>query len=370
MVRRVKLHVGFHKTGTTSFQGTCFRNRELLNSRQVDYPIFSNYAHNHLANHSIPIYSLFSSEPENYHINKRFGLNAQKVNEGYHSELERALSSSFETMILSGEDISILRENELRGFKDFLAARCEQIEVIALIRAPYSFAVSSMQQQIKGGSRAMESFIYRDARQSVRNLRAVFGRDICFLPFEKARQHQYGIVGTLLECMGLPDDLIASVRQVRLNKAASNEAVRLISAINARYPLVTAQGPGERRYQGDIDLLWNLPGVPFQVSLHELSASREKLDRECCWLSANLGLDFVDSPDAKGVTDKSLDTIGWGADSLTALENIAPSLEPHLLDVVIDYLEELAGKIGLIDEKKSARISRSASRLGVNRKLH
>lgn len=370
MVRRVKLHVGFHKTGTTSFQGTCFRNRELLNSWQVDYPIFSNSRQNCLVNHSIPIYSLFTSEPENYHINKRFGLNTQEVNEGYLSELERALSSSFETLILSGEDISILRENELRRFKDCLAVRCEQIEVIALIRAPYSFAVSSMQQQIKGGSRTVESFIYRNARQSVLNLRAVFGRDVSFLPFENARQHRYGIVGTLLECVGLPGDLIASVRQVRRNQAASNEAVRLISAINASYPLLTAQGLGEGRHQGDIDSLWTLPGVPFQVCLHELSASREKLDHECRWLAANLGLNFVDGPDAKGVTDKSVDTFGWGADTLNSLGKIAPSLEPKLLDVVLDYLEELAEKIGLIDDKKSARIRRFTARIGENRNLH
>ena len=93
MVSKLKLHVGFHKTGSTSFQQTCAHNAELLKSFGVSYPSFENSVNRAILNHSIAIVSAFRRHPERYHINRRLGLDVGSTNAAYLQQLDRALGS-------------------------------------------------------------------------------------------------------------------------------------------------------------------------------------------------------------------------------------------------------------------------------------
>ena len=67
MFDKIILHVGLHKTGTTSLQSYFGKNRKELKSLGVLYPEFSinNFTPN---NHSWPIKNLTMNHPNQYHF--------------------------------------------------------------------------------------------------------------------------------------------------------------------------------------------------------------------------------------------------------------------------------------------------------------
>ena len=116
MSKPIYLHLGLHKTATTSFQATCAKNRDELLRQGFHYPLFicGESAIAPFDNHSIPLFSLFSSYPERYPVNIRLGINnLEETHQLYREQLQAALSSEHD-LILSAEDISSLEIFEIR----------------------------------------------------------------------------------------------------------------------------------------------------------------------------------------------------------------------------------------------------------------
>lgn len=91
-------------------------NKDLLQDAGITYPCFTCSTANipKINNHSIPIVSLFSEKPENYHVNMRWGVSGdiKEVNSAYESQLEGFLDTS-KNILISGEDISTLSVQSL-----------------------------------------------------------------------------------------------------------------------------------------------------------------------------------------------------------------------------------------------------------------
>ena len=67
-MKRFILHVGFHKTATSSIQQTLALNLDQLAEQGYRYPIFE-YNGLKITNHSIPFYSTYCKEPQKYNMN-------------------------------------------------------------------------------------------------------------------------------------------------------------------------------------------------------------------------------------------------------------------------------------------------------------
>ena len=73
MIKNIFLHIGIHKTASTTIQNTLYLERSKLIETGVLYPAFK--ARNiDISNHSIPFYSLFNKHPEKYHFNVSHGF--------------------------------------------------------------------------------------------------------------------------------------------------------------------------------------------------------------------------------------------------------------------------------------------------------
>ena len=147
------LHAGFPKTASSSFQATCRINKDLLQDTGITYPYFTCSANKQRKyNHSYPIISLFTEEPEKKPFNKRLGIvnNIKEVNSAYESQLEGFLSTSADILI-SGEGIPDLSAQSLSALVDKISSYGYQIKATALIRSPYFALCSTIQQRIKGG---------------------------------------------------------------------------------------------------------------------------------------------------------------------------------------------------------------------------
>lgn len=240
------LHVGLHKTATTSFQTTCKDNLEVLISRGITYPAFNCPTAKLLKkkqfNHSISIFSLFCDNPSEYRLNKKMGVceNIQEVNDSYQKQLLMYLESS-NNLIISGEDISMLSVESLHRLIQAIHNYGFEIKATALIRNPYSMLCSLLQQNIKAGKyydlislndSAKDSSIDKidGSARIVRKLKSVFREQISFYSFEGACSHKFGPQGFLIqEYLKLsPSDF----RYVQKNKSLFNLTVRFQNELN------------------------------------------------------------------------------------------------------------------------------------------
>jgi hypothetical protein len=122
-LKELILHVGFHKTATSSFQATCVKNRELLADQGIYYPSFS-LGNKTINNHSAPIASLFSEHPSSLRVNVIQGHEGE-VNQ-VREQFEKILGSQRNTLI-SGEGISMLSGNALGKLKEHTCSSFQQL---------------------------------------------------------------------------------------------------------------------------------------------------------------------------------------------------------------------------------------------------
>ena len=140
------LHLGLHKTASSSFQSTCAKNKDLLQKCGLTYPLFrcAPAKRTRIENHSFPIKSLFTDNPADFGHNKKWGIShiVEQVNSSYESQLDNHLASS-DNLIISGEEISRLAEHEISRFIEKIKAHNYRLKVVALVRSPYSAICSS-----------------------------------------------------------------------------------------------------------------------------------------------------------------------------------------------------------------------------------
>ena len=250
MFKNCYLHLGLHKTASSSFQITCSRNINLLKSFDITYPIFtcSEANQNSIKNHSIPIYSLLQKKPQPYHINVRWNVIDQikQVNKSYLEQLERYLEES-NNIILSGEDISLLDTQSLKELVEKIKFYNFNVHIIALIRNPYNYFCSEIQQLIKSGSYInLVSFNEDPVNDLNRNtgirsyivqkLKSTFNKNIQFYSFEDACKHNYGPVGFLIDNYLKLDPSLFEYS--RVNESLFNLTVRLQNEQNKLNPAI------------------------------------------------------------------------------------------------------------------------------------
>lgn len=158
--RTVTLHIGRHKTGTSSIQSTLAANYDLLRSRGVLYPASLP------ENNSSFFARAFFPKPEQHPSNKRYGHKRGKLKRLAQQRLD-ALAQELAAfdghqIIFSAESACFLPPRGIRRIKttfDELIAP-ERYQVILYTRDPVSRALSGIQQNVKGNGLTLE-----DAKQ-------------------------------------------------------------------------------------------------------------------------------------------------------------------------------------------------------------
>ena len=109
------IHVGMHKTGTTSIQ-------QSLNGYSDDEFYYARLGQG--ANHSLPMFSLFSPAPEEYRIHRANGIRGKRLKDHIdllRLDLERSITeANGRSMIISGEAIARLPKQALIELKKYL----------------------------------------------------------------------------------------------------------------------------------------------------------------------------------------------------------------------------------------------------------
>lgn len=147
--KKVLLHVGWDKTGSTTIQSFFDLNRPSLRQRfSIVYP--SGRWHAFLG-------SYFSENPTDYIYNQYLGeFDKEKIKERdcqLLSEFESSILSAGtnEILLVSYEGFIGLEKNTLVNFRSYFKQFSDKIEVVAYVRPIFSYAKSAMSQKAKQG---------------------------------------------------------------------------------------------------------------------------------------------------------------------------------------------------------------------------
>ena len=284
---KLYLHIGLHKTASSSFQLSCASNQAELLRQKIAYPLFAcaGTSQKEIENHSIPLFSLYTQDPSQYPINLRWQVpNLEVTNESYQEQLRHALNQKND-LLLSGEDIASLEPDELSHLRNDLEASGRELVVFACVRSPYAFHCSQVQQQVKDGV-AMNPAGLCPQRHRIKKLVTVFGDSIHWIPFRKACQHSQGPVGSFFSFCRI-DSTNISIRNSNEGRCA--EHVRIQNLLNHQQPRIRDGQLNPQHIR-----LKPFEGSRFLLTPCELSAVNDHLNTENAELERLLGPGFGD----------------------------------------------------------------------------
>ncbi|RYH01067.1 hypothetical protein EU805_15840 [Salipiger sp. IMCC34102] len=223
-IKTVVLHVGMHKTGTTSIQQslggfddgrTAYADLRHLRGRQV--------------NHGYGLTAMFRADPRPFGIHQRMGRSAAamaSIRRAWLRKLDAALALEREQLILSGEAIAMLKEPELQALRDHLLRHAERVRVIAYVREPVGYISSMYQQHIKMGQRRMLTALPApEYRMKLKKFQRLFGAEnVTFRPFDRDRM----VGGSTLTDFANQIGITAPADHVLANESYSLDAIRLL----------------------------------------------------------------------------------------------------------------------------------------------
>lgn len=298
MKRRLVLHVGMHKTGTSSIQQTLSRGAAVLREAGWLYPDVA-------VNHSEIMHSAFAepSKAVSFRGHRMSGRTEEadivRFNRRNLDALTVAIEAAPEASVLiSGEGMSRL---DAAGAERLLAwgrAHFSGVEVVVFVRPPASATHSKVQQHVKGGKslnwlrQAELSTNYRFAIEKFKerlppdalHLR-VFARDALVSNCS---------VATLLDCLGLVESVYSKLAVVRANEAISTLAADLLFAASATIPAMQAGAPNPARAGTLRGVLQATAGPRFWAPAALIERSVAAAADDIAWLNALLGQDIRD----------------------------------------------------------------------------
>lgn len=285
--RRLVVHIGPHKTGTTFLQSVFNENREHLRTHGITYV-------GQTVNHN-SAYLLFCDHPHEEHEMIRRGY-ADRRSAAAHVERERLrFRSELEegdtpTLLLSAEEFSRLSEDGIRSFLDFVAP-LRAMEVIALAREPIKLMLSDAQEAIKGGLTFDDVEEYPQAANYSCTIGAwlsVVGRqNMTVVPFPQ-NESLHCLFSRLLGIPPFPN----IDPDVRLNSSLSLNAARILSTLNREVPMFLADRVNPARGRVPNAWLSAIPGPPFQLSAAAFKKTAKQAAAEVAWLKEHFDIEY------------------------------------------------------------------------------
>ncbi len=344
MIKRVVLHLGLHKTATSSIQEALFnkKNRNRLLSHNILYPISFG------ANHGQALYSMFCDHPERFFSNISEGLSKSDIEERnlvYKKQLiEEVENGGQETLLISGEAFSLLPENNMQRLRDFLIEVTNkevEFKVVFYVRNPVNLLISDLQQGIKMEFNTYEKElnyrynIIKDLFQKRLSpaMRVFSDYEIQFCKFEETLKHKFGPVGYFLKSIGLDEETIGDFVIDKYNESISAEAVDVISFINSHLPLYRRGKIGRGRSYSDTRRLKAIGVKTFDVPIEEKRNLYQNAVGDIEWLRRNTGIDYQEME----LSDKYR-SITLTMDLLNQYKGIFCDLSFELQKLVIQYL--------------------------------
>ena len=307
------VHIGLHKTGSSSIQNFFNENRDALLDNGVNYLSFEREDFARHANHSIPLFSLYSANPVNYRENIRQGIDTQekarnhnyRVREIFEWEMSANTSPVF---VISAEDLIWLPWPALMKFRDDLAERFEKVVIMGYVRPPSSLVNSSLSQLVADSGMTLEDVVGLTKTRPgsfmtygrLEKFYDVFGDDAVKIRRYGADDLMDGdAVRDFLSFLGLQPQL--AKKKIVDNSSLCAKAVEIFSILNRRVPLFEngAVNPKRSALQPFFRLLLQeLTGRRARLRPEIVEAAIEKLADDFNRLRERTGIDLLNEQES------------------------------------------------------------------------
>ena len=240
--KRLYLHVGSEKTGTTSIQRALHEHRERLCDLNFYYPKTFAVGRNLL------FATMFHRDPLSIPLWKvgidAYGGSQQSLRDALAVELENELENvRADNLIISSEFLAVRAEvDQLKAYCDELA---DETKVVLYLREPVSLLLSVHSTLVKSGGQGFPALDELDrgaipsrihAQRNISRLLDHFERsDLHLRLFEKERLVNGSAVDDFVSLIGL-DDYLGDFAVGRENVSLSREAIPLLELVNDYLP--------------------------------------------------------------------------------------------------------------------------------------
>ena len=254
--KTILLHVGAHKTGSSTIQGTLYRHRKKLLKNGIAYVSRPNFD-----------WTFFAHFSQRIDHQKMFpGRSPKDIRAAAAeraSEVETALrETDADIVIVSSENLSLLMDDGMQQLRDFFAPH-GKIRVAYFYRDLLPWMSSHSQQRAKVG-RGVGPLDYSSGILRLydipKRLHQTFGaQNVSLMHFQDVIQ--MGLTNALLRGLDVPPLLAMGIQEVRRNDGISAPAVELMYLYNHLIPL------GDPRRDDDlIEAIRALPGQKYEIA--------------------------------------------------------------------------------------------------------
>jgi hypothetical protein len=295
MSRRLILHIGHHKTGSTTIQQSLYRHRTQLNDWGFDY--FDIHP-----NHSESLRQIF--EPDHY-VRNRGITDAEALARGEEtwSHLATQIKKNASDFILSGELLSTLHRPSIEDLHARMTPMFDEVLVVGYVRPPRSFVNSWAQQRLQRGISLPEMLLgaapaprYRAMFEKWIDL---FGSDNVVLRlFHPSALHDANLLSDFARTIGLPGEFVQDAADLVTNTSIDMPTGNLLAALNG---ILYRIGKGRiRRERIMFKVLRHLKGVddsryrlPYAIEEQILQANADQIR----WIEEVMNVTFDDLDD-------------------------------------------------------------------------
>ena len=359
--KKILLHVGLHKTGSTSIQDGMKKNFDAVSNKCILYPMIPIKGEKY-SNHSFMLYSMFCDTPEKYHMNQKFNCGTKEKSEKLNNYYSEILTSEInkknnDLIVLSGEDVSSLTKENIESMKTFFIDNADfdiEFEIVIYVRHLCDYIQSVIQQRVKDGGweelllTELQSNKIGQVKNQIDKFVRVFGlENIRIYKFEDAISHSHGIVGHFFnQALDLIDLGSFDLSEAHSNRSISYESYLIHSIINKKEPLYNQGSLNERRSPHDLYPLIFMKGAPFSLGQKFHDECYLKLFEDFKWLKDNFNIDY--SP-------HSVREVGvlWSEETLISLSEAISKVPHYIKKEIINLVRDQAIKYEKDDVKKS-----------------
>lgn len=369
--RRLIIHLGMHKTGSTSIQDALYNNACRGANGEYVYFNFGSINHNHR------IYSLFSDNPNLYYLN--IGMSDEEIHNLntctktlIEKEIEQNINKSF---ILSGEDLINLSCDELKKLNGYFSSFFDTIKILVYVRHPVSYMTSLLQQVIKSGvgferfvsesplsvdSALNLSMLYPGYRSIFERLRSVFGADNVILKeFPKSSTGSSDVVVDFFNWLNIPCPSNISIKR---NESVSKDALAVVYILRkADMKNLLKLSRNEKREL--ISEVLKIEGRKLTLASNALLPILENNESDINWLKGNLSLDYSETDflkRAQGQVGTERELASVGREGFRKVEKLVRnlSLAQNKAQEAIDIVWEVGvlGNMGLINLRSASEV--------------
>ncbi|MDD2725041.1 MAG: hypothetical protein PHH59_13600 [Methylovulum sp.] len=359
-MKRCVIHVGMHKTGTSSIQQTFWK--------QLDNPEWK-YVDLMLPNHCGPMGTLLVDDSMHHQKNERDQERSVRRRDKVKNILLEQLDSNARNFLISAEVFcsSAIGVDELIILRDLLSSRVDKILAVGYVRPPKSLIESAFMERTKRSYFELNfnnERLYPDYRRQFSKFYKVFGKtNVLLWKFDPSTFTNGCVVQDFCTKLDInfPVELIKSS-----NIGLSREALAFLYTYhkyNAAYSTGSNSVRGKRGHRRKDLLMFNrlatLPGNKTRFSWDTaITPMLEERKADIAWIEKRLGVS-MDEPhkDAGPVIASESDLLSyrpqdlqWLAEQLGSdyLKRWNPQMPPQ---VVADWMYALHNKLLDEDEK-------------------